>query len=155
MRLRACGATTLAIVAGIALPGCSSSRSGGSPASAPGPSAARSSAAAPPTRVAADYGDNGGTVTVAVGSQLTVSLGSTYWSFAPPAPDGPLRGSPAMVRSGSGGRTVPGSGQGTVVETFRALARGTATVTATRRSCGEAMRCTGGQGDYRLTVVVR
>jgi hypothetical protein len=105
--------------------------------------------------VRADDGDDGRAVTVAVGSQLTVSLASTYWRIAPPVPDGLLRGSPVLVHPATGGRTVPGSGQGTVVETFRALAPGTATVTATRRSCGEAMRCTGGQGDYRLTVVVR
>jgi hypothetical protein len=32
---------------------------------------------------------------------------------------------------------------------------GTATVTASRTTCGEALRCTGGQGSYTLSVVVR
>jgi hypothetical protein len=155
VRVRACAVTILAIAACAAVPACSSSQRGSSPGSAPGPAATSFVPAGRPAEVRVDEGDDGRAVTVAVGSQLTVSLASTYWRIAPPVPGGLLRGSPVTVHPATGGRTVPGSGQGTVVETFRALAPGTATVTATRQSCGEAMRCADGLGDYRLTVVVR
>jgi hypothetical protein len=38
---------------------------------------------------------------------------------------------------------------------FRALAPGTTVVTASRVTCGEALRCMPGQEHYTLTVVVR
>jgi hypothetical protein len=34
------------------------------------------------------------------------------------------------------------------------LKAGTATVSASRVSCGEALRCTGKQGSYSVTIVV-
>ena len=38
--------------------------------------------------------------------------------------------------------------------TFSALRAGRAVVTAHRTSCGEALRCTGNQGSYAVTVMV-
>ncbi len=50
---------------------------------------------------------------------------------------------------------MPGGGCGTVTAWFNADGPGTAVVTASRTSCGEAMACGGGAGSYRLTVIVR
>jgi hypothetical protein len=52
------------------------------------------------------------------------------------------------------GTCVPGGGCGTVTAAFRALAPGRATITASRTTCGEAMRCTGTDGAWEVTVVV-
>ncbi|HEY0805501.1 MAG TPA: hypothetical protein VGD84_10560 [Pseudonocardiaceae bacterium] len=103
--------------------------------------------------------DNGRTITVAVGDQLKITLHSTYWHFGA-APSGTaLRpaGQPATegTPAGPNNHCVPGEGCGTVTAGFDATTPGTAVVTATRTSCGEAMACTGRSGSYRLTVVVR
>jgi hypothetical protein len=45
-------------------------------------------------------------------------------------------------------------GCGTVRRDFHAVRLGTATLIATRSSCGEAMRCTGDQGRFTVTVRV-
>ncbi|GAC1634677.1 MAG: hypothetical protein NVS4B2_21600 [Chloroflexota bacterium] len=50
--------------------------------------------------------------------------------------------------------TCPYGGCGTVTAKFRAAKAGTAQVSATRVSCGEAMGCTGAAASYRLTVRV-
>jgi hypothetical protein len=124
--------------------------------------ACSSSPAAPPAHLptsgastgstALGYADNGRTLTVTRGSQVVVTLASTYWTFDA------LR-SRAVVASApsyhpAGGHRVPGSGAGTVREVLRAQAAGTATVVAHRSSCGEAMRCVGASGTFRVTVVV-
>jgi hypothetical protein len=49
---------------------------------------------------------------------------------------------------------VAGSGCGTVAQEFRAVAPGMAQVTASRVSCGEALRCGDAAGHYQLTVEV-
>jgi len=49
---------------------------------------------------------------------------------------------------------VPGGGCGTVTARYSAISGGTAQVAAHRDSCGEAMRCQGTNGDWRITVVV-
>jgi hypothetical protein len=98
--------------------------------------------------------ENGHRITVHVGDRVSVVLSSTYWNFAGSsnaavmAPDGAAKVSP----NPSG--CVPGQGCGTVTATFVAVAPGTAQITASRISCGEALRCTGSAGSYRLTVTV-
>lgn len=108
--------------------------------------------AAPPVRLAVAEPADGSTVHVSVGSDVDVTLHSTYWRFQPVSPSGVLRGSIPDYRPIHEG--PPGLGRGTVSETFVATATGTATITATRNACGEALRCTGDAGRYRLTVVV-
>lgn len=97
--------------------------------------------------------DNGHTVTVRTGATLRLVLHSTYWTL-----DGSstpsvvaVSGSPTYSPRPGG---VPGSGNGTVTETLRALAPGRATLSASRMSCGEALRCGPGQGSYVVVVVV-
>src|SRR5262249_28849687 len=102
--------------------------------------------------VAVTDADNGRTVTVAPGDRLTVTLGSTYWTFSGSSNAAVLRqvGQPVA----SPGTCPPGGGGGQVSGTFTAVQAGRADVTASRSSCGEALSCTGGAGSYRVTVVV-
>jgi hypothetical protein len=97
-------------------------------------------------------GDNGRTVTVARGQQLTVALNSTYWTFAGPSNPAVLRevGQPVAVP----GSCPPGVGCGDVIAKFTAVGPGRADITATRTSCGEALSCPAGSGSYRVSVVV-
>ena len=98
--------------------------------------------------------DAGRTVPVVQGGRLVVALDSTYWTFRPVAPRGVLRaiGPPLVVPRLS--HCVPGQGCGTVTAEFQATGTGAATVEATRTTCGEALRCAPGQGDYRVQVRV-
>ena len=107
---------------------------------------------APRAGVSVTDADNGGTVTVAPGERLTVTLGSTYWTFAGSSNTAVLQqvGQPVA----SPGSCPPGVGCGQVSATFVAVGRGRADVTASRSSCGEALSCTGGSGSYRVSVVV-
>ena len=100
---------------------------------------------------------NGRTFRVTVGERLNLILTSTYWQ---------LRGSsaPAVLRQ-DGGATplprpsscpkIPGLGCTPVRTSFLALAPGTAVITASRTTCGEALRCAAGQRHLRVTIVVR
>jgi hypothetical protein len=103
----------------------------------------------------ADESDNGRTLTIAAGASVQVVLHSTYWHFARPTPDGVLRASAPAAHAATSGPAYPGSGAGTVRETFTGVRAGTATVIATRTSCGEALRCTTGAGRFDLVVIVR
>ena len=98
--------------------------------------------------------DNGTTVRLHTGGRLRVVLDSTYWAFAPSSDPAVLRGDGTPVVDPQASGCVPGAGCGTVTATFTAVAGGSATVTATRTTCGEAMRCTGANGRYTVTVVV-
>jgi hypothetical protein len=97
--------------------------------------------------------DNGHTLTVSTGATLSLVLHSTYWTFGgSSAPSVVAVSGSAMYSPRQGG--VPGSGNGTVTETLRALAPGRATLSASRMSCGEALRCGPGQGSYSVVIVV-
>jgi len=120
------------------------------------PVASQTAAPTPaPSNAHVTQADNGRTLAVPVGSEVTLELGSTYWQVgdsSDPAVlalvSGPNASAAAM------GACVPGGGCGTVTAVFRALAPGRATITASRTTCGEAMRCTGTDGAYEVTVVV-
>ncbi|HEV7534382.1 MAG TPA: hypothetical protein VGP90_02035 [Acidimicrobiia bacterium] len=105
--------------------------------------------------VKVDEAASGSDVTLAPGDHLQVTLHSTYWEFNPSS-------DPAVV-DGDGGPqtgpgincpTYPGSGCGTVTQTYTALKVGTAHVSADRTTCGEAMACNPAQ-HYNVTVHVR
>ena len=99
--------------------------------------------------------EKGTTVTLRIGDHLRVVLANTYWTLQPSSDPAVLRsdGGPVVKPRMSG--CVPGAGCGTASETFTATAKGKALVRASRISCGEALRCTGGQGVYKVSVVVR
>lgn len=92
------------------------------------------------------------TVHLRVGAALVVRLHSTYWST--PAGSAPSVLSPAGGGSTPGGTCRPGGGCGVSSAAFTAVRPGLARVTAHRDSCGEAMRCPPGQGDYAVTIAV-
>jgi len=104
--------------------------------------------------VVATDADKGHTLTLHLGDTLVVSLASTYWQVEGSSDTSVLRasGQPAVAPSPG---CVPGSGCGTVTQSFTAVATGTADVTASRTGCGEARRCTGDEGHYQVTVVVK
>jgi plastocyanin len=137
---RAC--LTMLAAAAVLLSACAKTSAGPSGATPP-----------PPVTVKVADADNGKTVHVPQGSTVRVVLGSTYWTVQ----DGSnhqvlaLQGAPTVLPSGG---CVPGQGCGTVTATFRALAAGTSVITASRTTCGEALRCTGSEGSYRIVVIV-
>jgi hypothetical protein len=85
---------------------------------------------------------------------LLVTLGSTYWTIQGSSDSRVLAPAGKVVTSPESCSAPPGSGCGTVSQEFRAASSGTAQVTASRVSCGEAMRCIGPAGQYQLTVQV-
>jgi hypothetical protein len=99
--------------------------------------------------------ENGRTITVRSGSRVTLTLHSTYWSIGGSSHPNVLHQvGGTSTRPAKPGTCVPGQGCGTVSATFVALSRGTADLTASRTTCGEALRCAPGQGDYVVHVVV-
>lgn len=108
--------------------------------------------------VRAGDAQNGQTITLLPGQTLTVKLSTTYWTMQGSSNTQALVSMGAPVASPApmdschfGGCTAQG---GSISETFRAVAPGTAMVTASRTTCGEAMGCVGSSGQYELTVVV-
>jgi hypothetical protein len=102
-------------------------------------------------------GSNGHTVSVAVGERLEVILSSGYWTVQDSSRPHVLRqdGQTVYLPRPPGCGNIPGMGCVPIRTDFSALAPGTAVITATRTSCGEALRCGPGQQRYSLTVVVR
>jgi hypothetical protein len=98
--------------------------------------------------------DNGKTVTVAAGSQVSVQLASTYWTFDAPSNPAVLAAQGPQQTAPCAAKTFPGSGCGMATVTYAAAAPGTAVVAAHRTTCGEAMLCTSDQSGFRVTVVV-
>jgi hypothetical protein len=99
--------------------------------------------------------DNGRSVTVMVGSEVTLQLGNTYWQVQDSSNPAVLALVSAPTASGAGMTAcVPGAGCGRVTAVFRAVAPGRATITASRTTCGEALLCTGSAGAYAVTIVV-
>ena len=138
----------------LVLSGCAQSSASGTPA----PSVSRKSVVT--VRTAA----NGDTVQVHVGQQLRVVLGSateagsTYWAFADVTGPVVIQDGPQVVQAvpvGSAGcGSLPGAGCGTVTLVARAASPGTATITATRTTCGEAMMCPQNRRDFRVVLRV-
>jgi hypothetical protein len=115
---------------------------------APGPSTAA---------VVLRDGANGHTVTLTVGQRLEVILGSDYWTVAGSSMPKVLRqdGSTSYLPKPASCGSIPGLGCIPIRTNFTAEASGTAVITASRLSCGEALRCQPGQQHFSLTVIVR
>ncbi|HEY7342848.1 MAG TPA: hypothetical protein VH591_18390 [Ktedonobacterales bacterium] len=108
----------------------------------------------PSSDIQAGDNQNGTSMTMRPGQTLMVTLGSTYWTIQGSSDSQVLESVGAAVTSPQSCSAPPGSGCGTVSQEFRAVRAGTARVTASRVSCGEAMRCVGPAGQYQLTVQV-
>ncbi|MFI5282991.1 MAG: hypothetical protein ACHQ0J_07665 [Candidatus Dormibacterales bacterium] len=105
--------------------------------------------------VAIGDAQNGLSVPVQVGDVVTVSLGSTAWTFdALPASSILRLDAEPSVSAAPFGQCPPGVGCGTTAARYTALRPGAAVITASRVSCGEAMRCVGPAGAYRVTIAV-
>jgi predicted secreted protein len=103
--------------------------------------------------------DNGRTVKLRRGQALVLSLGGAaagglYWHIQEAAPpsvlfSGASQDQPCMPH----GPVIGGELCGTVSRKFVATSTGTATVTATRQSCGEALKCSPTASRFQLTVL--
>jgi len=134
--------TWLAAACLLAVTGCGSSSSGGTP----------DSQGAPGT-VTLDDSANGTTVHVHFGDTVTVTLGSTYWSFLPTDGLALQPFAPAQTAPASTCKTPVGSGCGTVTASYNVGHIGTSVLRAHRDTCGEALRCVGDQANWSVTVV--
>jgi hypothetical protein len=103
--------------------------------------------------VVASDSDSGRTFNLHPGDRLELKLSSTYWMVKGSSNQQVLRPEGAAVVSPQPSGCVPGGGCGTVEVIFDVVGTGSADVTASRNSCGEAMGCTGNQGSYRVTVM--
>ncbi|MEV7186784.1 hypothetical protein [Kitasatospora sp. NPDC093102] len=130
----------------LTLAGCAST------GTVPSTPAATPAALSPATVTVDEHADHT-TLKAAVGTTVTLTLHSIYWSAATSsAPDVVTPdGAPTTAPSPS---CRPGGGCGTVTASFTARAPGTARLTATRTSCGEALNCPPEQRGYEVTVEV-
>lgn len=99
---------------------------------------------------------NGRSVTARAGDRLELILSSSYWHVTGSSAPGVLRqdGPPVLLRRPRTCPKIPGLGCIPVRADFTARTKGRATITATRTTCGEAMRCKPGQTRFTVTVVV-
>lgn len=147
----------LGAAASIGLGACHPSSTPASTGASHPTTSAPTAASSNPHQASVNQTDNGHTVTLAVGERLVLSLPSTYWDIAAARPATVLHTDPPTTSTRtqtSTGRCVTGQGCGAATAVFHATAAGTATITATRQSCGEAKRCTPAQSTYTLTVTV-
>lgn len=105
------------------------------------------------TTVVVSEADRGRSVNVHAGDRVQVVLHSTYWQVAGSSDPAVLRETGTTAVSPQPG-CIPGGGCGTVTVVFDAVAPGRADLDASRTACGEALRCTGDAGSYRVTIVV-
>jgi hypothetical protein len=97
--------------------------------------------------------DKNMTINVKVGERIQVVLHSTFWQFASQKGTALKQlGEPTVAPILTG--HIPGSGAGTVRVEYVATLPGRASISASRTSCGEAMLCTGDQGNYLVSVNV-
>jgi hypothetical protein len=101
---------------------------------------------------------NGKTVSAKAGDRIELILASSYWSVTGSSAPRVLReDGPAVLlpRPSSCPADIPGLGCVPVQADFTALTGGTAVITASRSSCGEARRCMPDQTRFRVIVAVR
>ena len=98
--------------------------------------------------------DNGKSVSLRTGESLTVILHNTYWNLTGSSDPTVLLQIGSAITSPDIGKCLPGVGCGTVTATFKAVGPGKAEVTASRTSCGEALRCSPDQSTFDLIVVI-
>lgn len=114
------------------------------------------------TPITLSEANNHRVVTVKVNSQIFLILHSKYWMVATPNPNGALQlqdtsvaplGTPDPSPRTPGCRVI-GAGCGTQKWVFVATRIGVAVLRANRTTCGEAMRCTELNSQFKLTVKV-
>lgn len=100
---------------------------------------------------------NGKTISAVVGGTIELTLSSSYWNIAGSSAPRILRqdGQPSLLPRPSGCPGIPGLGCTPERVGFTALAPGTAVISASRTTCGEALKCVNQPTTFRLTVIVR
>lgn len=94
--------------------------------------------------------DKGKTVTAHPGEVIAVTLGSTAWTI-----DAAKGAAVTTQGEQTTAVTRPGPGApGTTTRHYLAVATGTATISASRQSCGEALKCTPAQAAFSVTINV-
>ena len=101
------------------------------------------------------------TVTVKMGSTVSLSLHSMYWDLTALKAGASLQEKGAVIQKpaplGTAARAgcgVPGSGCGVQTWKFSTVKMGVTHLVASRVSCGEALRCTAANGTFKVTVKV-
>ena len=101
------------------------------------------------------------TVIVKLGSKVELSLHSMYWQLAVPAKSSSLMSTGAPILkpifpspTAPAGCRIAGSGCGTQTWVFSATKVGLTHLVASRTTCGEAMKCTGANARFTMTVKV-
>lgn len=99
---------------------------------------------------------NGKTVHVTVGEHVKLILSSTYWHVHGSSSDAVLAqsGRARLLPRPKSCPKIPGLGCVPFETTFTALAKGTAVITASRQTCGEALACQPPQEHFKVTIVV-
>jgi len=106
------------------------------------------------SEVTATEDDSGSTLTIVQGRTLTVILHSTNWRFDSVGDPAVLRQLYEPVYAADSSGRIPGTGAGIPTVGFTAIGPGVAIIRVSRTSCGEALRCTGTQGEFSLIVNV-
>jgi hypothetical protein len=111
---------------------------------------------ADPTVIVLRNAANGKVVSARAGDRIELILSSSYWHVTASSPTSVLRqdGPPVLLPRPSGCPNIPGLGCTPVRDDFTALTEGRAAITATRSTCGEALRCQPDQTRFNVTVVV-
>jgi hypothetical protein len=117
------------------------------------PSSADSSSTTDSSEIVVTDADAGQTRHVPLGGVLVVRLGSVYWQFQP-ASDSSVLALDGDAVASNGTDCPPGVGCGSATQRYRAVGAGTATVTAMRTSCGEALQCRPDQESFTITLIV-
>ena len=110
-----------------------------------------------PKPVAVRDAANGKTISAVVGGTVELTLSSSYWNVAGSSAPRILRqdGQPKLLPRPASCPPIPGLGCTPVRVGFTALAPGTAVISASRTTCGEALRCVKQPTKFTLTVIVR
>jgi hypothetical protein len=124
-----------------------------------GCSSARSITGTPPTvpdnpAIVLDEHANSSTVQVVVGRRVELLLHSSYWTDFGSSQSAVVRADGSVRTLPTSQRCIPGGGCNPVLATFTAQKVGTAVLSASRTSCGEALRCSPANSHYRVTIVV-
>ncbi|WP_037606668.1 hypothetical protein [Streptacidiphilus rugosus] len=145
---------SVASASGTPTAGSSAAGTSATGAATPGSSGTGTGAGAS-TVVKVGDNDKGHTVTVHQGQRVALVLTGGYWQVAGSSAPAVVRqdGAPSYLAP-SPASCAPGVGCRPQETDFSALSVGTATLTASRTSCGEARRCPAGQGSYSVTISV-
>jgi hypothetical protein len=106
--------------------------------------------------ISLDESSNGSTVQASPGQAIELTLHSTYWKIQPSSNSSvvALVAEPSST-SADPRACPPGAGCGGVHAAFAARAPGTATISASRSVCGEALPCRANQRSFSVTILVR